>query len=354
MSGRSSALIRMHYTFRPEVELAVSSWRDFLAWPETMGGSQVFRPVPFVRIVAGGEMEALKANVAMQWECGAVVELVDRAQLAEMAPAWNLEDVNLAAYEPKSGYGDGAQVASDFLAGARQAGVRYFPDTRATGLRAIGDRVTGVYTTRGVLEASLVICATNVWTTPLLRTVGWEAPLATELHTVAIVRRREHELRETLSCIDSVSHTYFRPASPGSTLVGSFYGRRGVDPEAIPQSADGSDVAELVASASGRVPSLADGGIAGSVVGLYDMTPDTRPIIGPVPTVDGCMVVAGFSGMGFKISPAVGRSVASQVTARPTFDLSPFSPHRFAVGQAITAPHEYQDDLNSPRVGQNP
>lgn len=352
MSGRSSALIRMHYTFRTEVELAVASWRDFLNWPETMGGVPVFRPVPFVRLVGEGEDDTLRANVAMQQDCGAVVELIDRQRLAEMAPAWALDDVNLAAYEPQSGYGDGGQVAADFLARAREAGVRYLAGTRALRLRTEGDRVTGVETTRGTVESRLVICATNVWTPALLRTVGWEAPISTELHAVVIVHRPEGERRETLSCIDSVSHTYFRPDSPGTTLVGSFYGRPGVDPDDFPQVAPDSEVEDLVAAASGRVPSLADGGIARSVTGVYDMTPDTRPIIGPVPTVGGCLVVAGFSGMGFKISPAVGRSVAELVHsgAGRTADLTPFQPERFAAGRPIRAPHEYRDDLNSART----
>ena len=37
MSSRSSAMIRMHYTFRPEVELAVRSDRMFASWTELTG-----------------------------------------------------------------------------------------------------------------------------------------------------------------------------------------------------------------------------------------------------------------------------------------------------------------------------
>ena len=42
MSSRSSAMIRMHYTFRPEVELAVRSDRMFASWTELTG--QAVRP----------------------------------------------------------------------------------------------------------------------------------------------------------------------------------------------------------------------------------------------------------------------------------------------------------------------
>lgn len=349
MSGRSSALIRMHYTFPAEVELAVHSLGDFRSWAEEMGPTAIFRPVPFVRLVAPDEVDSLRANVAMQRQCGADVELIDGATLRTMAPFWDLEDVELAAYEAESGYGDGGQVAADFLTRARDRGVGYHAGTRALRLRTEGGRTTGVATTRGVIEAPLVICAVGVWTPALMRSMGWDPPLETELHAVVIVRRPEGERSERLSCIDSVTHTYFRPDTPGATLVGSFYGPRGADPDDFPQRASEETQAELVGAASRRVPSLAEGGIARSVTGVYDMTPDTRPLIGPVPSLSGCLVVAGFSGMGFKISPAVGRSVAELVAtgASRTVDLRPFRPERFAEGKPIVGPHEYRDDLNS-------
>ena len=66
MSSRSSALIRMHYTFRPEVELAVRSDAMFDAWTELTGRPAFVRRTGFARIVLPGEEDALRANVAMQ------------------------------------------------------------------------------------------------------------------------------------------------------------------------------------------------------------------------------------------------------------------------------------------------
>ena len=351
MSGRSSALIRMHYTFREEVELAVHSLRMFREWPQIMGGQPVFHAVPFVRIVHPDEVGKLRQNVAMQRECGAQVELIDRATLAGLAPSWAVEDVTLAAYEPEAGYGSGGQVAADLLNRAQELGVVYRAGTRVLELRRRGDQVIGVATSEGSIDASLVICATGVWSRPLLRAAGWDPPIETELHQVALVRRPEREPGDGLACIDSVSRTYFRPDVPGTTLVGSFYGPRGADPDSFPQRASEAGLVELVQAASQRVPGLADGGIVGSVTGVYDMTPDTRPLIGPAPALPGCMVVAGFSGMGFKISPAVGLAVAELISdgQASTVDLRPFRPERFAEGSPIQPEGEYRDDLNSAR-----
>ena len=44
---------------------------------------------------------------------GTAVELIDKHQLRELEPDWNVADMELVAYEPDSGYGDGAGVAGD-------------------------------------------------------------------------------------------------------------------------------------------------------------------------------------------------------------------------------------------------
>ncbi len=351
MSGRSSALIRMHYTLREEVELAVLSLRMFREWTQVIGGQPVFHPAPFVRIVHADEVDKLRRNIAMQRECGARVELIDGSTLASLAPTWAVEDVEFAAYEPESGYGSGGQVAADLLNRAQELGVTYLARTRVLGLRRSGDRVTGVDTTGGPIEASLVICAAGVWTRPLLRAAGWDPPIDTEFHHVAMVRRLQAEPRDGLACIDSVSRTYFRPDVPGTTLVGSFYGPRGIDPDDFPQQPTESEAVGLVQAASRRVPGLADGGIAGAVTGVYDMTPDTRPLIGQVPSLPGCLLVGGFSGMGFKISPAIGVAVAELVAdgAASSVDLRVFRPERFEEGRPILPEGEYRDDLNTAR-----
>ena len=47
----------------------------------------------------------------------------------ELEPDWAVDEVELVAYEPDSGYGDGAGVANDFLARARDLGVAYLSKT---------------------------------------------------------------------------------------------------------------------------------------------------------------------------------------------------------------------------------
>ena len=73
-SGRSSALIRMHYSYPPEVQLALVSLRMFEHWRDIVGEPGDFRKTGFVRIVHPGESERLKQNVAMQRKLGVNVQ----------------------------------------------------------------------------------------------------------------------------------------------------------------------------------------------------------------------------------------------------------------------------------------
>jgi sarcosine oxidase subunit beta len=95
-----------------------------------------------------------------------------------------------------------------------------------------------------------------------------------------------------------------------------------------------------------RVPKLADAGLAHGITGVYDMSPDARPILGEVPGIGGLHVAAGFSGMGFKISPAVGLVMSELLLdgRAATVDVTPFRPGRFAEGRPIKAEFEYRDD----------
>ena len=48
--------------------------------------------------------------------------------------------------------------------------------------------------------------------------------------------------------------------------------------------------------------------------GMYDVTPDHRPILGGVPGLDGYYHICGFSGHGFMSAPACERHMATFIT----------------------------------------
>jgi sarcosine oxidase subunit beta len=346
MSSRSSALVRMHYSFGPEVELAVRSDKMFERWPEVVGRPHFVRRTGFARIVKPAEEAQLRANVAMQRALGADTRVVGAAELSELAPGLRTDDFSWAAFEPHGGYGDAAVVAGDFMAAARDQGARLQPSTPVHCLLLRADRVIGIRTDEGDTYADTVVVATGIWSEPLLATAGVDVPIECELHHVA------HAVHAAgtgapLACIDSITGTYFRPSGAGdATLVGTFRGKRPATPEAASGAGDVEEFAANIAAASHRLPGLAEAGIAGGVTGVYDMTPDSRPLLGRPGGIDGLVVAVGFSGMGFKISPAVGEAIAAVVTGGGPdwMDLKPFRLSRFDDGDPIESPFAYSDD----------
>ena len=72
------------------------------------------------------------------------------------------------------------------------------------------------------------------------------------------------------------------------------------------------------------------------VPGVYDVTPDHQPILGPV--AEGLHVACGFSGHGFMIAPAVGRIVAGAVLGEHDDVLDVLGADRFASGRLVPEP----------------
>ena len=343
-SGRSSALVRMHYTYPPEVELALVSLRVFQNWREIVGEPGDFRKTGFVRLVHPNETGQLKRNVEMQRRIGVNVGLIGQQELRELEPDWNVEEVEAAAYEPDSGYSDGAGVANDFLGRARDMGVTYVPRTPVTSFQVEGGRVCGVNTQNGAISAPVVVAATGPWSRPLFRQAGYDLPIETEYHQVAILKNPAGMRGGGCACIDSVTSTYFRSDGADKFLAGDFSGERGADPDNFTQNPGSDSLEELIDRASRRVPALQKAEVMRAVTGIYDMTPDSRALLGEIPGISGLFVCAGFSGMGFKISPAIGLVMTELLLdgAGKTVDITPFRPSRFAEGKPIRPEFEYE------------
>jgi glycine/D-amino acid oxidase-like deaminating enzyme len=345
-SGRSSGLVRMHYTHPPEVHMALRSLDYFDNWKERFDRPSSFRRTGFVRIVPVSQADRLRANVEMQKACGVHAEVVTREELREMEPGWWLDDVELAAYEPDSGYADAATVAGDLLACARERGADYRLGCRVLRLIVEAGRVVGVETDAGPIAADAVVVAAGAWSRRLFEEAGVPLPLECEFHDVLILERPPGDGAPNRACIDSSLGIYFRPEGRVQTLLGGFDGPRSLDPAPVEPEVSVGSVEAKLRRAAHRVPALAEAGVVRQVTGYYTMTPDNRALLGPVPGAEGLFCCTGFSGMGFKISPAIGLVMSELIIegeAR-TVDISSFHPHRFAWGAPIRPAHEYEID----------
>ena len=344
MSSRSGALVRMHYSFAPEAALAWKSLAYFENWARMVGGRCGFVRTGFAVVVAPDNADKLRANVAMLKSLGIETDLVDRDQLKKVEPAVRVDDVGLAAYEPRSGYADPVATTEAFAAAARKLGATFLLNTAIAALAINAGRATGVTDSSGKThDADFVCLVTGPWTDTLLAPFGLKIGIKPERAQIAFFRKPA-TVRHSIF-IDTIAGSYFRPHGDGLTMAG--LGALGPDAPADPDSFKETNDEEFIEAVRSRlaerIPALKDATYVRGHAGIYDVTPDARAALGPIAAVPGLYVAAGFSGTGFKTSPAVGAALAELIIEGKsrTADLSAFSFARFVTGKLIHAPNEY-------------
>jgi glycine/D-amino acid oxidase-like deaminating enzyme len=333
-TGKSGALVRMHYTNETESRLALESLKVFRNFGEIVGGDCGFEGVGFVQLVGHAHADALARNVARQQRLGIATRAITTAELGEILPGCAVHDVGAAAWEADSGFADPAATAFAFAEAARNRGASVETGVEVRRVLTDGGRVTGVETSAGRIAAPSVVIAPGAWASALLAPLGLDYGLTPHRIQVSIFRWPAGFSRRHPAVIDAIHKAWWRPEGHASTLIGVELGAGHGDPDTFDESVDEPYVASCRAALGARWPRLAHGPMRGGWAGMIMMSPDGRPIIdrlGP----DGLWGMLGDSGTSFKTSPAIGRCLAEWiVTGKPvTADLHPFRASRFAEGQ---------------------
>ena len=148
-TGKSGALVRMHYTNEPETRLAFESLRYFQNWRHMVGGECGFQPVGLLVFVPPAFRDHLEANVAMHRKIGVNACVIPADETQQLDPSLDVSDVTHVAYEPESGFADPNATAFGFARAAMDRGVQIQLETPVTRVLTDGDRVTGVETSGG-------------------------------------------------------------------------------------------------------------------------------------------------------------------------------------------------------------
>lgn len=341
-TGRSSGLVRMHYDVRQDTELAWASFQYFNHWKEMVGGDCGFTRTGFIQLVSRADTETLKANVAMHQEIGVPVELIRADDVQRLAPSFATDDIDIAAYEPESGYAMPSDTANGMINAAREKGARLVQDCAVTGITVSGGKVTGVQTTRGEFGAPVVVNAAGPWAGKINDMAGVDLPYDTWGHDTMFVKRPLPLEAIHPTVIDFANDLYFRPEGP-LTLVGLQDGNPlGESPDTETNHAKRGFIERAIDRICKRIPTMEHGHMHSAHGGYDGITPDQHPMIGAAGP-DGFYVNCGFSGTGFKIAPAVGLGLAELIldgTAK-SVDISIFAPSRFAEGKLIEGEHPY-------------
>ena len=138
MTGKSSAVVRCHYGVASLAAMAWYGVHVFECATELFGDDMGFRQCGYVVGVGDADVDALKANIAMQQELGVEVDFLGHDAVAELWPGVATDDFAAFAYEPRGGRGDAYMTGMAFAAAARTLGVAHPPEH--TGRGAAGAR----------------------------------------------------------------------------------------------------------------------------------------------------------------------------------------------------------------------
>jgi sarcosine oxidase subunit beta len=339
-TGRSGAIVRQHYSNDFTIRMARDSLRVFQHFDELVGGDCGFVATGMLVIAGKNEVEALRANVALQQAQNVRTRMITAREIAEVAPGYSSEGIAAGCYEEEAGVADPMATTHCFATRARELGVSVREGVPATRILTEGERVIGVDTSEGMIAAGTVIVAANAWSRTLVEPLGIALPVIATRHPMVALRRPADAGRRLdvhAVCLDMQRTIYLRPDIGGITLVGSTENVfTPSDPDAYAQGLTEEEIAFFRVNAGVCFPALKRAVPRGGWAGIYDDTPDFHPILDRLPGYDGLYCAAGFSGHGFKLSPVVGQWMADLVLqGQKPADMAPFVFDRFSQGKEI-------------------
>jgi glycine cleavage system aminomethyltransferase T/glycine/D-amino acid oxidase-like deaminating enzyme len=277
-------------------------------------------------------MEELRRRMASAKSWGVDdVKLVTPAEIKELVPFIDESVLIGGFYSPSVAVVDSLRFGTIMRERAQELGAaQIFPNTEVLGIDVENGRVKRVRTSRGDVEAELVVIACGVWSPRIARMAGASIPLTPAVHQMIDVGPVPRFL-SSKSAIefpivrDMDTNMYERQDGQGLE-VGS-YAHRPIlhEPDEIPSIEEASltptelpftqeDFELQLEHALELVPEILGDesvGIKYAINGLLSLTPDGLPLLGETPEVKGLWSAAA---VWVKEGPGVGRAVAEWMT----------------------------------------
>lgn len=330
-TGKCAGGIRQQFSTEVNIRLSMESVRFFENFREELDADPEFRQNGYLFLATTEEeVTAFQQNVALQRSLGLKVEILSPPEAKDLVPALNVEDVLLATYCPTDGYADPHSVLQGFAKGARRLGVEMCTDTEATAIELKAGKVRAVATNQGRIETPVVVDAAGPWLAIVGRMAGIELPVLPYRRQIFVTHPFPAIPDPVPMVIDFQPSFYFRKEGPG-ILMGMTDDE---EPPSFNTHADWDFLAQVVEKAIHRAPILEQAGFMDGWGGLYAVTPDDNPILGPLPELEGFICAGGFSGHGFMLAPATGRAIAELILeGQSTVDISALSINRLREGR---------------------
>jgi sarcosine oxidase subunit beta len=328
-TGRNAGGVRHQFSHAANIQLSIESIRLLEHFEQEVGFPADLHQDGYLFLLSShASAETFKKNVALQRSLGVEVDWLSPDEAARLAPGVNVDGVVAATFCRRDGIADPNGVAMGFARSAEAAGVTILRDTEVTGINVTAGRVTNVVTSRGTIETPIVVNAAGPYARTIGHMAGAEVPVDPIRRHIFIAQAPAAGIPASrIMVIDFDTTFYFHREG-----AGVLFGMGGKDETSTFDTTVQWDfLPDVIEVAVRRLPALRDAAITHSWAGLYEVTPDANPIIGPARDVGGLFLINGFSGHGFQHAPAAGRILADLITRRdPQFDMSAFAADRFS------------------------
>jgi glycine cleavage system T protein len=305
------------------------------------GATEHWHQVGSLRVASSREqLRFLQRQVGMAKAIGLDVDTISASEALRIFPTMTGESLHGAMYLPGDGWLDPSGATLELAARARRLGVEIRTGVRVTGItRSVRGAVRGVETDHGPIRTECVVNAGGMWAGQIATMVGVGLPITPLVHQHLATRPIPgHELARTTPCLRDPENLVYMREEVGGFLIGGFerspvaWSVGGV-PWDFTQTLLPSDwelFNEVLEGAIRRVPILSKAELAHLVNGPEGITPDSRPLLGPLPGVPGFWVAAGLSHTGFGAGGAIGQILADWlVDGEPPYDVTELNVRRF-------------------------
>jgi len=334
-SAKGSGGVRLQFSTAINIQLSLQAVPFFEQLRERFGIDAEYEQRGYLFLAHDeASMGAFRQNLELQRRHGVPSREVTPDDIRALVPYLDTSDVVGGTYCAKDGRANPQKVLHAYVDRARALGVELREWTEVVALRRSGDRVTGVRTAAGEIDAPVVVNACGPWAASLSAMAGVDEPITPFRRQQFLTEPTTLVPRPTPFLIDG--DRSFSIHSLGDQIrIGI---ARSGEVRGWNDQPDWDLVPLIRRRLARRAPVLRDLQIVSAYAGLYEMSPDAHAVIGWAPGAPGLLLCNGFSGHGFMHSPITGLLVAEILLdgAAHTVDITCLRPSRFAEGATLS------------------
>lgn len=336
-TGRCGAGIRQQWGTELNCVMSKYSCEFFENAVEELGydGDIEFHQGGYMMLISTAqELAMMEQNVALQNSLGIASRILDLRQAREMIPFLNVDPLRAAAFFERDGHLNPFHTTQAFADAFLRLGGEIHTYTEVVGISTAHGRVTGVRTDRGDIATGCVVNAAGGWSGRIAEMAGVSLPVYSERHNILVTEPVEQALGPMIMSFSL--NLYCQQVPHGSFIMGRTDYQQ---PRDFRITSDSRFPDYMTRTVTRLLPPLRKVRMLRQWAGLYNMSPDKQAIYSAADEVEGFYSACGFSGHGFMMAPATGRSMAELVLGlAPTLPWDRLDAGRFARDALILEP----------------